>query len=214
MIGRLKGIVDSIVDNKVILDVMGVGYVVYCSANTISQISNSNDQVAIDVETIVREDQITLYGFASVLEKEWFLLLNKVNGVGPKVALAILSSISIDQLSFAIASKDKAAFKKVSGVGPKMAERIITELKDKASFTSSEDNIVAINTANKNDSDKNNASGKGSNKILIDASLALEGLGYNRSDAFSIVNKINSENDSLKLEDLIKEGLKRLSNIA
>ena len=124
----------------------GVGYVVFCSNSTIADLSNiGEERIGLEIETIVREDQITLYGFASAIEKEWFLLLNKVNGVGPKMALGILSSISLENLSFAIASGDKAAFKPVSGVGPKLADRLITELKDKVGMIAI-DNVVSINS--------------------------------------------------------------------
>jgi len=129
MIGKLTGIIDTIFDDRIIIDVGGVGYIAFCSKTSISQLGQQGEQTSILIETHVREDQITLFGFATREEKEWFLLLNKVNGVGPKMALNIVSSIDVNTLSIVIASADKAAFKPVSGVGPKLAERIITELK-------------------------------------------------------------------------------------
>ena len=209
MFARLRGKAEIISENQVILDVNGVGYLVYCSSNTINTCL-PDEEIILQIETFVREDAINLFGFVSEVEKYWFIQLNKVNGVGPKLALTILSSASINALEIAIASKDKAIFKSISGVGPKLADRIITELKNVKPLSLSE-NIISIK---KGGSDNSKISDTGNNKQNEDAMLALEKLGFSRADAFVTVNKIISENPETKLQDIIKEGLKQLSKIA
>jgi holliday junction DNA helicase RuvA len=132
MIGKLKGIIDSYGEDFVIVDVGGVGYMVHCSARTLQALPSSGDPVTLAIETHVREDQIRLFGFASANEREWFRLLQTVQGIGTKVALAILSTLKPADLASAIALRDKASITRTPGVGPKVAERIVTELKDKA----------------------------------------------------------------------------------
>src|SRR6476620_9038152 len=132
MIGKLKGLIDSYGEDFVILDVGGVGYLVHCSARTLQALPAQGEAVTLSIETHVREDQIKLFGFTSDLEREWFRLLQTVQGVGTKVALAILSTLKPADLASAIALRDKAAITRTPGVGPKVAERIVTELKDKA----------------------------------------------------------------------------------
>ena len=209
MIGRLKGIVEKLYEDKIILDVNGVGYVVNCTSSTVANLNSSiGSQAIFEIETHVREDQITLFGFTNEQEKEWFLILNKVNGVGPKMALGILSSLEPSQLSIIIASKDIAAFKPVSGVGPKLAERIVTELKNKVgsietSFDSGNITSIKNSTSSPNNSDNN---------AISDATLALEKLGFGRSESFGIINKLASDNENVSAEFLIKESLKQLSS--
>ena len=137
MIGKLKGIVDTIGDGFLIIDVAGVGYYVFASSKTCAQTA-AGEAVEFLIETHVREDHIHLYGFANAGEKDWFNLLLNVQGVGTKVALAILSLHSPQDLVAAIASQDKTAFARVSGIGPKLAQRIVTELKDKVAKLPSE----------------------------------------------------------------------------
>src|ERR1700727_1547904 len=132
MIGKLKGLIDSYGEDYVILDVGGVGYQVHCSARTLQALPSPGEAAALSIETYVREDQIKLFGFRSDLEREWFRLLQTVQGVGGKVALAVLSTLPPSDLANAIALRDKAAVTRTPGVGPKVAERIVTELKDKA----------------------------------------------------------------------------------
>ena len=119
-------------EDFVILDVGGVGYLVHCSARTLQELPKAGEAVALAIETYVREDQIRLFGFRSDAEREWFRLLQTVQGVGTKVALAILSTLKPADLATAIAMRDKATVTRTPGVGPKVAERIVTELKDKA----------------------------------------------------------------------------------
>ena len=132
MIGKLKGVVDSHGEDFVILDVHGVGYLVHCSARTLQALPAAGEAIELAIETHVREDQIRLFGFLSPVEREWFRLLQTVQGVGTKVALAILSTLKPADLATAVAMRDKATITRTPGVGPKVAERIVTELKDKA----------------------------------------------------------------------------------
>ena len=132
MIGKLKGIIDSYGEDFVILDVGGVGYQVHCSARTLQELPASGEPAVLAIETHVREDQIRLFGFTSDVEREWFRLLQTVQGVGAKVALSVLGTLKPGELASAIAMRDKAMVERTPGVGPKVAERIVTELKDKA----------------------------------------------------------------------------------
>ena len=132
MIGKLKGLIDSYGEDYVILDVGGVGYQVHCSSRTLQALPSPGEAAVLSIETYVREDQIKLFGFRSDTEREWFRLLQTVQGVGAKVALAVLSTLPPSDLANAIALRDKAAVARTPGVGPKVAERIVTELKDKA----------------------------------------------------------------------------------
>ena len=132
MIGKLSGIIDSFKDNHVILDVNGVGYLVFASNRTLARIGSKGDPASLLIDTHVREDHIHLYGFADVAEQEWFRLLTSVQGVGAKVGLAILAVCPPEKLALIIASGDKAAITQADGVGPKLGVRILTELKDKA----------------------------------------------------------------------------------
>jgi Holliday junction DNA helicase RuvA len=131
MIGKLTGLVDSIADDTVILDVNGVGYLVHCPASTLSRLA-VGAHASLMIEMKVSEDAIKLYGFASAEEREWFRLLQTVQNVGGKVALSVLSTLSPRELQRALALGDKAMIGRASGVGPKLALRIATELKDKA----------------------------------------------------------------------------------
>jgi holliday junction DNA helicase RuvA len=132
MIGKLRGTIDSYGEDFVIIDVNGVGYLVHCSGRTLQALPAAGQLVDLAIETHVREDQIRLFGFQSATEREWFRLLQTVQGIGTKVALAILSTLKPADLASAIAMRDKASITRTPGVGPKVAERIVTELKDKA----------------------------------------------------------------------------------
>src|SRR5436190_7648124 len=132
MIGKLKGLIDCYGEDFVILDVGGVGYQVHCSARTLQALPAPGEAAVLSIETYVREDQIKLFGFRTDHEREWFRLLQTVQGVGAKVALSVLGTLPLSELANAIALRDKAAVARTPGVGPKVAERIVTELKDKA----------------------------------------------------------------------------------
>src|SRR6201999_4480501 len=125
-------VIDSYGEDFIVLDVHGVGYLVHCSARTLQALPAPGEAATLSIETHVREDQIRLFGFLSDAEREWFRLLQTVQGVGTKVALAVLGTLKPADLASAIALRDKAAVARTPGVGPKVAERIVTELKDKA----------------------------------------------------------------------------------
>src|SRR5215831_15756095 len=131
MIGKLKGVIDSYGEDFIVLDVHGVGYLVHCSARTLQALPAQGEAATLSIETYVREDQIKLFGFTSDAEREWFRLLQTVQGVGAKVALSVLGAMTVPDLASAVAMRDKAMVARSPGVGPKVAERIVTELKDK-----------------------------------------------------------------------------------
>jgi Holliday junction DNA helicase RuvA len=132
MIGRLKGVIDEYGDDHVIIDVGGVGYHVSCSTKTLAALPSKGEAAVLHTEMLVSENSIRLVGFATEAERGWFRLLDNVQGVGTKVALAILSTLDANELTNAIALGDKAMVGRANGVGPKLAQRIVTELKDKA----------------------------------------------------------------------------------
>lgn len=205
MIAKLSGFISEVGDGWAIIDVSGVGYMVFCSSRTLNNLPSKNDEVSLLIETHVREDHIHLYGFETAMDKEWFKMLQSVQGVGAKVALAILSVLDSVNLFNAIAVQDKVPFANVSGIGPKLAQRIISELKDKAKLNISEslNNEGGLNEGNLNDS------------VFMDAISALVNLGYARSDVLKVISKINNNNKEKKqipLESYIKHGLKELSN--
>ncbi len=206
MIGKLSGIIDSFDTDHLILDVSGVGYVVFASSHTLSSIGQVGDAACLLITTIVREDAITLYGFADALEKQWFTLLTSVQGVGAKAALAILAACPADQLGFAIAAQDKAALTQASGVGPKLATRILTELKDKAGkieITAGAHGVTSVQSGS------NAASTTG--QIEQDALSALTNLGYASSEAYRAILHVKPDaNDNL--QNLIRLALKELSS--
>ena len=200
MIARLKGLVDEIADDSAIIDVGGVGYQLFCSAKTLQALPRPGEAVSLEVETHVREDHIHLYGFASAAEKAWFARLQTVQGVGARVALAILSILLPDEISRAIAAQDKTMVGRASGVGPKLATRIVTELKDKVpAFEGSA--IPSINGA-----------GTGGDNRMSEAVSALVNLGYKQAEAMGAVARVNRSHDGdASLEQLIRDGLRELS---
>src|SRR5258708_5357546 len=131
MIGKLKGVIDSYGEDSVILDVNGVGYLVHCSGRTLQELPRVGEAATLSIETYVREDQIRLFGFLTDVERQWFRLLQTVQGVGAKVALAVLGTLKHNELASAIAMRDKAMIKRAPGVGPQVAERSCNELKGK-----------------------------------------------------------------------------------
>ena len=205
MIGKLSGTLDSVSDGIAIVDVNGVGYVVHASNRTLSRLGPNGALISLLIETQVREDAINLYGFAEKHERDWFRLLTTVQGVGAKVALAILGVLSPDELSLAIAAQDKAAITRAPGVGPKLGARIVAELKDKAGSIGNDLTVAAVNQAN-------NGSGKAAAGPVEDATSALVNLGYRRTEAFTAVAKAARElGAKATLDSLIRAGLKELS---
>ncbi len=203
MIGKLKGLVDSISEDALILDVNGVGYVVAASARTMRNLPALGEAATLHIETQVREDAIRLFGFLAENERDWFRLLQSVQGVGAKVALAILGILSSAELQSAIASQDKAMVARAQGVGPKLAARIVLELKDKAPAGGVAElggDIASADQAAKLP------------KAAEDAVLALVGLGYARPQAAAAVAKgVASLGADAQTAALIRLGLKELA---
>lgn len=202
MIGKLTGRLDYIGSDYILLDVMGVGYKTFVT-NDILVAKPVGSVVSLFIEMIVREDQISLYGFESMHEKDWFNLLQSVQGIGAKMALNILSAMPISTIQMAILSGDDKAFKQISGIGAKIAQRIVTELKNNKEITG----VLPV-------SQHKAASGESIYKSnTSDAIDALVGLGFARTDAFKVVTEMNGENDNIELEELIKHSLLKLSSL-
>jgi holliday junction DNA helicase RuvA len=203
MIGKLKGLVDSLDEEGLIVDVGGVGYLVAASARTLLALPPVGQAVALHIETQVREDAIRLFGFLTTAERDWFRLLQSVQGVGAKVALGILGALSGEALSAAIARQDKAMMARAPGVGPKLAARLVLELKDKAPALGVGDLGGAIA------GDEPNARLP---KAANDAVLALVGLGYARPQAAAAVAKgFATLGPEAQTAALIRAGLKELA---
>jgi holliday junction DNA helicase RuvA len=204
MIGKLKGVIDTYGEDFVIVDVGGVGYVVHCSARTLQALPAVGEAVTLAIETHVREDQIRLFGFLSDVEREWFRLLQTVQGVGTKVALSVLSTLRPADLASAIAMRDKAAVARSPGVGNKVAERIVTELKDKApAYTSIDPAVVRLSGA---------LDEKRAPQPIADAVSALVNLGYGHPQAAAaIAAAARSAGESAETTQLIRLGLKELA---
>jgi Holliday junction DNA helicase RuvA len=198
MIARLRGLAEALTDTSCIIDVNGVGYLVFCSTPTLANLDEGG-AVSLLIETQVREDAITLYGFSSAAERDWFRLLNTVQGVGAKLALAILSALSPDQLIAALSTGDKAALARAPGVGPRLALRLATELREKAGAMP----------------------GGGAAPLpaapplrahLADALSALQNLGYRHAEAESALAKaVDAHGADAALDVLIRAALKALS---
>jgi len=204
MIGKLKGLIDSYGEDYVILDVQGVGYQVHCSARTLQALPQAGEAAVLSIETYVREDQIKLFGFRSDMEREWFRLLQTVQGVGARVALAVLSTLPPAELANAIALRDKAAVARTPGVGPKVAERIVSELKDKAPAFASVDPVVAQLAGAVADDNAPRA--------VSDAISALVNLGYGQPQAAAAVATASrNAGEGAETAMLIRLGLKELS---
>jgi holliday junction DNA helicase RuvA len=204
MIGKLTGTIDSVGEDFVVLDVHGVGYLVYCSARTLHELPAVGKAVSLAIETYVREDQIRLFGFLSAAEREWFRLLQTVQGVGAKVALAVLSTLRPADLATAIAMRDKTAITRAPGVGPKVAERIVTELKDKSPALAAVDPAVARLSSAAED---RRAPGP-----VADAVSALVNLGYGEPQAVTAVAAaVRDAGEGADAARLIRLGLKELA---
>ncbi|RCK42483.1 Holliday junction branch migration protein RuvA [Thalassospira profundimaris] len=227
MIAKLRGIVDFIGEDSVIIDVNGVGYLVFASRRTLSMLPQKGGDAGLMIETHVREDHIHLYGFADNAEKQWFSLLTTVQGVGAKVALALLSVLSPTDLLRALAAQDTTALCRAPGIGPKVATRIVGELKDKAAKLNL--GPVAAPAApepakptKSKKSDKSSADVSvhtapvepvvDDSVVMADAVSALVNLGYGRSEAFGAVGKAAQQaGEDKSIDTLIRLGLKELS---
>ncbi len=194
MIAKLRGIIDQIGEDYVILDVSGVGYLVYCSSKVLNKLSTKGQLDEILIQTIVREDQITLYGFKEENEKYWFDLLLKVQGVGAKTAIKGLSIMTPEELEMAILSEDKTLLTRIPGIGNKGAIRICSELKDKTLN-------LSIPTGSQPSENKN----------MQDLLSGLIGLGYGHHEAYEVVSKLSNEDKNKKVEDMLQIALKIIS---
>ena len=201
MIARLSGLLVAIEEGRCVVDVHGVGYLVQASTRTLAALPPAPAVTTLLIETHVREDAILLYGFAEAAERDWFRLLTTVQGVGAKLALAVLSSLSPRDLVAAIASGDKAAVSRAPGVGPRLAVRLVTELRDKAGAMPSG---VALPPAS--------AAVAAAPDLAGDALSALLNLGYRRAEAepaiARIIDRLGAE---VALGTVIRDSLKELA---
>ena len=219
MIGRLRGRVDYKAQDHFLLDVNGVGYLVFCSERTLAEITTDGEFITIYTDLLVREDLMQLFGFITQIEKEWYRLLMSVQGVGAKASLAILSALGEDGVSRAIALGDWTSIKSAKGIGPKTAQRVVNELKDKVAHVMSivPNEVGELgNELNHGDiveriDDHQTINLAISNKISqADALSALQNLGYTPSDSAATVAKILHKNSDLSTEELIRDSLKML----
>jgi Holliday junction DNA helicase RuvA len=204
MIGKLKGIVDSFGEDFVILDVSGVGYIAHCSARTLQRMPKAGEPAELSIETHVREDMIRLYGFRSDAEREWFRLLQTVQGVGARVALGVLSALEPEALANAIAMGDKTAISRAPGVGPRLAARMAAELKDKApAFAPVDPSLIALTDA---------VGAGAAPQPVADAISALVNLGYPQVQAATAVAAaLKSAGEEAEARVLIRLGLRELA---
>ena len=198
MIAKLRGLLDSFGDDWCIIDVNGIGYHVFCSSRTLNNLNGLGEEVTLLIETHIREDHFHLFGFATELERDWFRLVQTVQGVGAKVALAILSAVGPDELSNSIAAQDKTVVGQATGVGPKLATRIIHELKDKVAK-------FALTPVKLGDGSPLRSSALG------DAVSALSNLGYKQAEAYTAVSKVINDGADDDVQVLIRLGLKELA---
>ena len=200
MIASLSGIVEQVAADSVVVDVGGVGYLVFAASRTLARLPARGEPARLLIETHVREDHIHLYGFADEGERGWFRLLTTVQGVGAKTALAVLSALTPDALTAAVMAQDKAALTEADGVGRKLAQRIVIELRDKLGA------VALVPPAAVDDA----ATGAGA--VVGDAVSALVNLGYPRTDAFSAVSAAaRTLGGAARLDALLKASLKELA---
>lgn len=207
MIGKLKGVVDELGEDWVILDVGGVGYLVSCSAITLRGLGGPGEAAALLIETYVREDQFRLFGFFDVAERDWFKILQSVQGVGARVALAVLGTLGIVGLTSAINAQDKKAVAQTSGVGPKLAARIVSELKDKVPSSA-----LSLQVGTLPEGAGNASAVAPSGGPAEDAISALVNLGYPDAHARQAIGAAAAASDEgATAEMLIRRGLKELA---
>jgi holliday junction DNA helicase RuvA len=200
VIAKLRGILDTIGEDWLILDVNGVGYLVYASSRLLSQLPECGQPIQLLIEPVLRNEQTHLFGFSSRTDQEWFRLLTTVQGVGAKVALAIQSALSGEELTQAIIHQDKTMISRADGVGPKLASRIAAELKDKV-------NLFSVSSANLAVSPTIQSGGS-----IQDAISALENLGYRRAEASAaIAQAVATLGHDQDTPHLIRQALSHLS---
>ena len=200
MISKLRGRLDSIGEDWVVVDVGGVGYLLYCSARTLRALPAVGELVELFVDTHVREDHIHLYGFSATREREWFTLLQTVQGVGARVAMGLLSVLGPEDLAQTIAANDRGPLTRANGIGRKVADRILAELKEKVAKFSIDSSIEGAGVAH-----------AVSHNTPSDAVSALVNLGYGRNEAFGAIGAAaRGLSDDSDLQSLIRAGLKEL----
>lgn len=210
MIAKLSGLLDSTGLDWAIVSCSGVGYLVSASARTLRRLGAPGEAVSVLTEMWVSEDKIQLFGFADVVERDWFRLLTTVQGVGARVALALLSVLSPDEIAAALMAQDRTALTRADGVGPKLATRLVSELKDKVPALGLAGGLAGV--AVPTPADPADAAAPGSSGPTADAVSALVNLGYKRLDAFAAVMKAQQRlGAAASVSDLIRAGLKELS---
>jgi Holliday junction DNA helicase RuvA len=204
MIGKLSGVVDSFGPDWAIIDVSGVGYQVHCSAKTLEALPGRGEAARLFIETQMRDDQIRLIGFMSEVEREWFRLLIAVQGVGSKVALAVLGTLNASEIASAVAMGDKAMIARAPGVGPKVAARIASELKDRApGITGIDMGVIRL---------QSELGDKIAPKPAADAVSALVNLGYGQMQASAaIAAAMREAGEGAETASLIRLGLRELA---
>jgi Holliday junction DNA helicase RuvA len=204
MIARLAGTVDSVGPDGAVIDVGGVGYLAFCSTRTIARLPAPGGAVRLLIETHVREDHIHLYGFIDAAERDWFRLLTTVQGVGARLALAILSAVPPEALALTIIAQDKAMLARADGVGPRLAARIVNELRDKIGG-------LALASASPAAPAPGGSLAIAEAGPAADAVSALVNLGYRRAEAFGAVAAAARRlGDGAALDTLIRAGLQEL----
>jgi Holliday junction DNA helicase RuvA len=202
VIASLAGLAGFIEADRCVIDVGGVGYLVFASTRTLSALPTPPELSRLLIETVVREDAILLYGFMSTAERDWFRLLTAVQGVGAKVGLGLLSTFSPSELIAVISAADKASLTRAPGVGGKLAERLLTELKDKVGRMPSGGSVAMVSAAKAVETQGPEA----------DALLALAGLGFRRVEAWPIVSRLIAESGGeISLDDLLRDALRELA---
>ncbi len=206
MIGKLTGFVDTIYDDKCILDVNGVGYVVYISGKSLNFLKQlpKDKKASLIIETIFKQDSTELFGFVDEIEKSWFLQFSKVQGVGSKMAQKILGSYNIEEICQALLKNDSKFFTQISGVGSKLANRITTELKEIP-------NKLGFSNDKISKDEQSQFSDICNDQIINDAASALENLGYKKYECLKILQIIIKNNPQITLENLITSCLREIN---
>ena len=207
MIATLRGVLESFGDGSAVIDVNGVGYLIFASSRTLAELGDKGGKVSVHIETHVREDHIHLYGFANKAEQDTFRLLQTVQGVGAKAALSILSALAPDEILRTVASGDAKMLTRADGVGPKLAGRIVNELKDKAvNISLGADVSMPVSAGSKHVP-------AGEPAAVTDAISALVNLGYDRGIAYGAVHAaVKTVGPDADLNQLITVGLKELAS--
>jgi len=213
MIGRLKGIIDAIGENYLLIDVNGVGYMVEISTRLLASLPAQGSEITLSIEPYIREDQFRLFGFANEIERDCFRPLLSVQGVGAKMALAIQSVLSADELIHAIATQDKDQLARTSGVGAKLAGRIVQELKDKMPQIMLATSATGMSGAGVTSSKAHDMSAENGaqNAVMADALSALGNLGYTRPQAQrAVLAAVKQADKKAQAQDLIRLALREL----